>query len=198
MGLIKILTDEHRVIEVVLACLEKISEEAMKSGKLNEVSASQAIDVIRTFADKCHHGKEENHLFAALVNKGMPKDGGPVGQMLLEHRQGREFVAGMAANLSGAVAADAEALQNFLQNARGYVALLTAHIKKEDGILFPMADRMFNEEEQKQLMHAFESVESDQMGKGTHGKYLAIVISLAKQYGVKAGHIAPGSCGCGH
>jgi hemerythrin-like domain-containing protein len=198
MGLTKILTDEHRVIEVVLTCLEKIGEEAGSAGKLNEGAANQAIDVIRTFADKCHHGKEENHLFTALVNKGMPSDGGPVGQMLLEHRQGREFVAGMAASVPGAVAGDGAALKQFLQNSGGYVALLRAHIKKEDGVLFPMADRMFSEEEQNQLMHAFDAVESDHMGKGTHEKYLAIVESLAKQYGVEAGHVAPGSCGCGH
>jgi len=83
MGLTEILSDEHRVIEVVLTCLGKITEEANSTGKLDEASANQAIDVIRTFADKCHHGKEEDHLFETLVKKGMPKEGGPVGQMLV-------------------------------------------------------------------------------------------------------------------
>jgi hemerythrin-like domain-containing protein len=198
MGLTKILTDEHRVIEVVLNCLERMADEAGRTGKLDEVSANQAVDVIRTFADKCHHGKEENHLFAALVSKGMPREGGPVGQMLIEHAQGREFVKGMAGSISGAAAGDQQALQQFTRNATGYVQLLRAHIKKEDGVLFPMADRMLTEEDQKQLMRSFESVESDHMGKGTHEKYLAIVTSLAKKYHVEAGHKQANSCGCGH
>ncbi len=198
MGLTKILSDEHRVIEVLLTCLERVVEEATRTGKLDEASANHAIDVIRTFADKCHHGKEENHLFAMLVDKGMPKDGGPVGQMLIEHAQGREYVKGMAESIAGASAGNDIALQQFARNANGYVQLLRAHIQKEDGILFPMADRMLNEEEQKDLMRAFDSVESDHMGKGTHEKYLAIVASLAKKYKVQADHSHAGSCGCGH
>jgi len=198
MGLTKILSDEHRVIEVVLDCLGKITDEASKSGRLDAESANQAIDVIRTFADKCHHGKEENHLFAKLVEKGMPKEGGPVGQMLVEHEQGRAFVKGMADNVSGAAAGNAEALSKFSQNAQGYVQLLRAHIQKEDGVLFPMADKVLNEDDQQRLMKAFEAVESDHMGTGTHEKYIGIVVSLAKKYGVEASHISSHSCGCGH
>lgn len=88
----------------MLTCLDKITEQANATGKLDEASVSRAIDVIRTFADKGHHGKEENHLFATLVNKGMPRQGGPVGQMLLEHEQGREYVEGMTRSVSGAAA----------------------------------------------------------------------------------------------
>jgi hemerythrin-like domain-containing protein len=198
MGITTILSDEHRVIEVVLTCLDKITEEANATGKLDEASASQVIDVIRTFADKCHHGKEENHLFATLVNKGMPREGGPVGQMLLEHEQGREYVEGMTRSVSGAAAGDPAALQQFSQNARGYTQLLRAHIMKEDRMLFPMADQILNDEEQKLLMRAFESVESDHMGEGTHNRYLNIVGALAKKYGVQAGFVHTGSCGCKH
>lgn len=198
MGLTKILKDEHRVIEVVLDCLEKITQEANKSGKLNKEVALQAIDVIRTFADKCHHGKEENHLFARLVEKGIPKEGGPVGQMLIEHEQGRAFVKGMSDNITESATGNTEALQKFTQNTHGYVQLLRAHIQKEDGILFPMADKVLSDEDQKQLMKEFEVVESDHMGTGTHEKYIGLVVSLAKKYGVEASHISSHSCGCGH
>ena len=194
----QILMDEHRVIEVVLSCLEKIVHEAANDRKLNESSANQAIDVIRTFADKCHHGKEENHLFVSLVNKGLPSQGGPVGQMLLEHTHGREFVQGMAESVAGASAGNETALSQFARSANGYVQLLREHIGKEDNVLFPMADRLLNDAEQNQLLEAFHAVESNDMGKGTHSKYLAIVLALAKQYGVPAEHIGKGVSGCGH
>jgi len=198
MGLTKILSDEHRIIEVVLTCLDRITEEADRSGRLDAESAGQAIDVIRAFADKCHHGKEENHLFTALVEKGMPKEGGPVGQMLAEHKQGRAFVTNMSDSVSGAAAGNTDALSRFTKNARGYVQLLRAHIRKEDAVLFPMADKVLGEEDQKQLMRAFEAVESDHMGTGTHEKYIAMVVSLAEKYGVENSHISANTCGCGH
>ncbi|MGI6450729.1 MAG: hemerythrin domain-containing protein [Desulfitobacteriia bacterium] len=49
--------------------------------------------------DKCHHGKEENFLFKELVNKGVPNEGGPVGAMLQEHVQGRDYIAQMSQSL---------------------------------------------------------------------------------------------------
>jgi len=198
MGLTEVLKDEHRVIEVVLRCLERISDEAITTGALNEESAVQAVDVIRTFADKCHHGKEEDHLFTRLVEHGVPQEGGPVGQMLLEHEQGRAYVKSMAESVPDAATGKKEALQKFAQNACGYVQLLRAHIQKEDTILFPMADRMLSEEDQAQLMKAAEGVESNLMGQGTHEKYLGIVASLAKKYSVEAEHISASSGGCDH
>lgn len=198
MNITNILSNEHRVIEVVLTCLEKMTEEANTSGKLDAESANKAIDVIRTFADKCHHGKEENHLFATLVKKGVPKEGGPVGQMLNEHEMGRTFVKGMSENVSEASNGYPDGLMNFTKNAQGYVQLLRGHIQKEDGVLFPMADRILSDEEQKQLLQDFEMVESEHMGTGTHQKYIDIVVSLAKKYGVEATHISGHHCGCGH
>jgi hemerythrin-like domain-containing protein len=194
----QILSNEHRVIEVVLGCLEKITEEAQSAGKLDRDSAEQAVDFIRNFADKCHHGKEEVHLFTAMVAKGVPQEGGPVGVMLYEHDLGRNFVAGMAKSIPLAAEGDAAALGEFARHASGYVQLLRNHIQKEDNILFPMADRVLTEADQKQLMASFETVEKDHMGAGTHEKYVAIADSLAERFGVrKAAGVHLHSC-CGH
>lgn len=198
MNITDILSNEHRVIEVVLTCLDRITQQANNSGKLDAESAIQAIDVIRTFADRCHHGKEENHLFTVLVEKGMPIKGGPIGQMLFEHEQGRSFVRAMSDSVSEAAVGNKDALLKFTQNAQGYVQLLRAHIKKEDSVLFPLADKILSEDDQKQLMTAFKTVETDHMGFGTHEKYIGVVVMLAAKYGVEASHIASHTCGCGH
>lgn len=194
----EILSSEHRVIKIVIDCLEQISEEAMQAKRLDKESAEQAIDFIRTFADKCHHGKEENQLFVVLVEKGMPKEGGPVGQMLVEHEQGRAFAKGMSDNIAKAAAGNEKALSAFTQNAKGYTQLLRAHIKKEDGVLFPMADRFLSDDDQKSLLAAFEKVETEHMGEGTHAKYLRLVELLADKFGVSRAGLSGHSCGCGH
>ncbi len=53
----EILMQEHRVIEQVLNCLEIIAQRAEADSKLDTDSANQAIDFLRNFADRCHHGK---------------------------------------------------------------------------------------------------------------------------------------------
>ena len=193
-----ILSSEHRVIEVALDCLEQIARRALHEKKLDKAAAEQVVDFIRTFADRCHHGKEEELLFTALVEKGMPREGGPIGQMLVEHEQGRAFVKSMAESTAEAAAGDSGALQRFAENAQGYIQLLRAHIRKEDGVLFPMAEQILSSDDQKALLASFEKVETEHMGLGTHEKYLRLAESLADRFGVSREGLAVKPCGCGH
>lgn len=194
----EILKSEHRVIETVLSCLEKLAGQAREEGKLDKDAAEQAIDFIKMFADGCHHGKEEAHLFTAMANKGVPEQGGPIGQMVHEHEQGRAFVRNMAENIPAAAQGDSNALDTFTANARGYVELLRAHIKKEDHVLFVLADRVLDEDAQRELLKTFEIVETEHMGEGTHKKYLDIARSLAARFDVPAEHLDHAGCSCGH
>ncbi len=198
----EILMSEHRVIEQVLSCLEAIVRQARSTGRLDGPPARDAIAFFRHFADHCHHGKEEAHLFPTLEAKGFPRHGGPTGVMLYEHEQGRARLHGMDESLEGASAGDPAALERFLTNAEGYVSLLREHIYKEDHILFQLADRTLTEAEQRELLAAFRKVEAEEMDAGTHEKYLQVAQDLATRYGVAratTGHPAGQlHCGCGH
>jgi hemerythrin-like domain-containing protein len=81
-----ILSDEHRIIAQVLNCLEAIVRKAGSVGRLDRASADDAVAFFRSFADRCHHGKEETYLFPALEAKGFPRTGGPTGVMLYEQK----------------------------------------------------------------------------------------------------------------
>jgi len=202
MHITEILSAEHRVIEVVISCLERIANEAEKAGQLNKDAAERAIDFIRNFADRCHHGKEENHLFTSLAAAGMPTQGGPVGVMLNEHQTGREFVKRMDEAIPEASNGVAAAVNSFVAAAHGYAALLRAHIQKEDQILFPMAENVLPAEELDRLKAQFEIVESEHMGEGTHERYLQIARDLAVEYGEEHEPIdallKSGTCCCSH
>jgi hemerythrin-like domain-containing protein len=202
MNITDILETEHRVIEIVITCLERIAAEAARKQQLNSEVALKVIDFIRNFADRCHHGKEENHLFASLTEAGMPVQGGPVGVMLQEHEMGREFVRQMDEAIAGVADGRTDSINSFVTAAQGYAALLTAHIQKEDEILFPAAEKMLSSEEFKSLKHQFDLVESDHMGEGTHERYLQLALELAKDYGVEHAAIEAllkaGSCCCSH
>ena len=159
----EILSDEHRVIEQVLACLEAIVRQAKSAGRLDGPSAQDAVAFFRNFADRCHHGKEEAHLFPALEAKGFPREGGPTGVMLDEHERGRAHVRGMDENIEAAAPGDAAALERFAGHAEGYLVLLREHIHKEDHILFQLADRAFSADDQQRLLAAFQKVEAEEV-----------------------------------
>lgn len=184
----RILSAEHRVIETVIACLERIVEEMQRNCRLDKTSAEAAVDFIRNFADGCHHAKEEDRLFPAMEAKGLPRQGGPIGVMLMEHEQGRAFVRGMVEHLDKAANGDSVALTHFAHNTIGYAGLLRQHIQKEDQILFPLADRILSSEDETLLLNQFDEAEVE-AGDGTHERLLKIAETLADRYGVGKEHI---------
>ena len=172
-----LLGDEHRVIERVLAVVEKLAALPVE-GRLD--SWKQALDFIRHFADGCHHLKEEKVLFPAMEEHGIPRDGGPIGMMLTEHEEGRGYVRTMMAALTLAEARNEAAKDTLLKNARAYLRLLREHIQKEDEILFRIADDVIPPDEQKELLRSFEEHEAKEMGTGVHEKYLKLVEELER------------------
>ncbi len=198
----QILSTEHRVIESVLASLARFVEQSRQGRAVDRAVASQFIEFVQQFADRCHHGKEEGHLFAKMAALGAPTSGGPVGVMLHEHTIGREFVGNMAKSLDAAASGDPAAVEEFCRNAEGYVGLLAAHIQKEDGILYPIADRMMSDADQAELLASFQAVEENHMGVGTHEKFLASAIDLGERFGVDVKLVrdllSGGQCHCSH
>ncbi len=196
----EILSGEHRVIEKVLECLETMADLCENRGTLDFQDAADAISFFQTFADRCHHGKEEAHLFPAMEAKGYSRDGGPTGVMLHEHEQGRILIRRMAARLAAASDGDRGAQAEFIEAAREYVELLRQHIQKEDHCLFAMADRAFDDQDQQRLLDAFERVEREHAGEGTHEKYLQLARILAYRYNVAGDSPGVGqipTCRCG-
>ncbi len=196
----EILMQEHRVIEQVLDCLETMAQRAEAGEGVDLESAKQAIDFFRNFADRCHHGKEEDCLFPLLEQKGFSREQGPTGVMLHEHEEGRRHVRGMDQATSAITAGDSAATADFVSHARAFTQLLREHILKEDHCLFQMTDRALSEQDQSRLLESFAHVEHDDMGPGTHEKYLSIAAELVKRFGVqcKVSGTSTGSPCCGH
>jgi hemerythrin-like domain-containing protein len=184
-----ILMDEHRVIEQVLNCLEKLADQYEAGEKLDRTSALEALAFFRNFADRCHHGKEEGHLFPLLEARGLARQGGPTGVMLHEHEEGRRLVAAMAN------AVERDAPREFARHARAYVGLLREHIRKEDHCLFSMAAGILSDSDAEALAQRFEHVETAEMGEGTHEQYLQLANELADRLDVDRAEVTPA---CGH
>ncbi len=184
MNATTILSNEHRVIEQVLSCLERIAEQAVAEEQLNGRAARRAIEFFRCFADHCHHGKEENLLFPKLKELGIPREGGPIGVMLDEHEQGRDLVRVMDEAIPLATEGNPIALEQFVEHAKHFVGLLRDHIHKEDRCLFPMARQVLSQADQQTLLEVFSRFEHDEMDSGTHDVYLNLANELADQMGV--------------
>ncbi|MGE5527832.1 MAG: hemerythrin domain-containing protein [Patescibacteria group bacterium] len=177
----RILRAEHEGILTMLAVLDALADRAERGG-LERADAEQALDFFRGFADRCHHGKEERQLFPALAAAGLGEEGGPISVMLAEHEQGRAQVKAMAGALADMAAGGPDAGASFAASARNYRRILAGHIDKENGVLFPMADRLLAKAEDGRLAAEFDRIEAEEMGLGTHERYHAMIDEMAGRY----------------
>jgi hemerythrin-like domain-containing protein len=178
---LEILNHEHRIIERGLHALNGMCIRLERGEQVPPEALSQFIDFIRTFADRCHHGKEETHLFPVLQQYGVPREGGPIGVMLHEHDIGRWLVTELDRAAQAYCAGDVEASRHFVEMARRYIELLTQHIQKEDHILFKIAEQVLDETALTSLAEAFEREEAE-LGAGTHEQYERIAAELEKAW----------------
>jgi hemerythrin-like domain-containing protein len=173
------LRNEHDAILHVLT----ITDKAITTGAKDETSklkfGNELVYFLKIFADKCHHGKEETHLFPELEKNGVPNKGGPIGVMLQEHAQGREFISLMSKLL------EEKNLAGLITNASKYRDLLKSHIAKENDVLFVMADRLLDEKMQNDLFLKFEEHEENVIGHGVHEELHSMIHKWEKEFDVK-------------
>jgi len=174
------LKHEHKIIQLVLAGARREGERVQSTGRMHVEKAQKMVDFFSNFVDRCHHAKEEKHLFLMLEQRGMSARSGPIAVMVEEHRQGRRMIASIAKALPRAAAGHKSALAAVGENLLSYVELLRQHIDKEDNVLYPMADGVLTPEDQQALAGAFEKVEAEEMGEGLHEKYHQLAHELEK------------------
>ena len=155
------LVDEHSLILRMIALLEKNAPRTATGDYSNWQFYLDGVDFIRKYADRFHHAKEEDVLFAALVKNGMPRENSPVAAMLMEHDQGRAYVLGMETAVKEALGGHAGRENTIAENALAYAALLRDHIAKEDDILYPLAERVIPEAMRAEITTGYQRAEAE-------------------------------------
>lgn len=174
---------EHEAVKLTLKILDKICSNIEQTGKISSPEhLDQLIEFFIVFVDKCHHGKEEELLFPALEAIGVQRDGGPIGVMLSEHQQGREYVQKMNGAFSKYKKGDRGAAIELAKNARTYIALLSQHIDKENNVLFPIGDNRLSEKKKAELWEGFETLEKEKIGVGKHEEFHKMLEYLESVY----------------
>ena len=150
-----LLMIEHRLIEKVLLVAQ---QKALSMTELDYHPAfvETIVDFIKTYADRTHHGKEEDILFAELAKKKLEDDHLLIMKELIdEHRQARTKVKEVV-----------ELNEKFKKGDRRVVPAITsaiiwlagfypAHIQKEDAVFFPGTEPQFRQDELEDLLNRF-------------------------------------------
>jgi hemerythrin-like domain-containing protein len=144
---------EHRLIERMIAVIRKKIDRSESEGSINPEFVDAAVDFIRVYADKCHHGKEEEILFRDLNEKELPDElKSIVSELIEEHRRGRKTVADLVEAKARYVRGDKQALPAILNSLRYMTDFYPKHIEKEDKHFFLPCMAYFTAEEKEAML----------------------------------------------
>jgi hemerythrin-like domain-containing protein len=174
------LRHEHEAVCLVVNAADRKAAATLESGQVDGRWVREFVEFSRGFTDRCHHLKEERHLFQHLHARSPDETQALIDSMLAEHEGGRERVRRLLEHLEAAEAGDETATALVAEQLSAYSQLLRSHIAKENNVLFPLADRVLTEDDRSALDEAFEQVEREEMGSGEHERLHALAERLTE------------------
>lgn len=163
---------EHRLIEKMIAIIRDQSAMMKQQNQADPVFIDTVVDFVKTYADRTHHGKEEDILFKVLAEKRMSAEDAHMMQVLIDdHKYGRQTVAELVTAKERYLNGDTQALNVILDKLNILVDFYPEHIRKEDKEFFPNSEAYLTEAERSEMLRSFS--EFDQ--KMIHEKYKLVV-----------------------
>ncbi|HAE63055.1 MAG TPA: hemerythrin [Eubacteriaceae bacterium] len=179
MDSIQLMVDEHVYIKRMLAVLRKYSYRLLNGEQVDFEDFYKMIDFVRNYADKHHHGKEEDFLFNRMVeNQGSAAEKLVKNGMLVEHDLGRLHMQELEEAIERVKAGDDESKLDVIANAVSYTHLLHRHIDKEDAVVYKFAQNGLSKEVMDQIDAQCESFEKDATAQGIQDKYIKLLEEL--------------------
>ena len=161
---------EHRLIEKMLSFFEGETRKITEQKKVDPLFVDTAVDFIRTYADRTHHGKEEDILFRDLIKKKLSREHARImDELVEEHKHARKMV-GMLVDAKERYLKGANTLQEVVSLLRELAHFYPIHIEKEDKhFFFPCLD-YFSREEQESMLQEFHEFDRNMI----HEKYTGV------------------------
>ena len=166
---------EHRLIERMIALIKKKLAEVEEENKIDPLFIDTAVDFIRIYADRTHHGKEEDILFRDLDKRALSaEDQRMMEELIREHVFGREITREVVEANSRYRKGEQASLEVIRLRLQTLVDFYPKHIEKEDRIFFPASRNYFSEEEDQAMLKEFWEFDR----KMIHHKYKSVVDEL--------------------
>lgn len=149
---------EHRLIERMIEAMRQELQRIEKDKNIDTAYIDTIVDFIRTYADHCHHGKEEDILFRELNKKTLSSEHQKImDELIEEHRRGREITGKLADSSLRYSTGDQNSISVIMECLKDLVEFYPKHIEKEDKHFFiPVMDYFSKDEKDVMLQEGYE------------------------------------------
>ena len=146
---------EHRLIEKLLGAAARLAG-GITQETYDPVLIDTIVDFIKTYADRTHHGKEEDILFHKLSERKVQgHDLTVMKELIDEHRQAREKVKAITELNERYRNGDKKVVLQIKEIILWLAEFYPVHIAKEDKDFFPKSEKYFSDEELEAMLADF-------------------------------------------
>ncbi|MBD3367755.1 MAG: cation-binding protein [Candidatus Eisenbacteria bacterium] len=168
---------EHRLIERMIDLARREADRIENGGPIDTDFIRDMVDFMRTYADRTHHGKEEDILFRELRERDLSDDDMALMKELEEeHVRARALVGALEGAGLGAESSPGGSGDEIIRTLREIVALYPQHITKEDERFFPASMGYFSDEEKDTMLATFREFDREMI----HERYRATVEGIER------------------
>lgn len=177
------MVHEHENIRRMLKVARNLSYRVLTNGDYSIDDLPKVIDFVRNYADKHHHGKEEDILFETM-SKELTKlaNSGAITGMYIEHDNGRLYMMNLDKAVDELRNGNDEARLDVIANLICYADLLDRHIEKENTAMYKFAETSLSDEAKKYVEDEAMAIEEQATKDGVQDKYVKILEELEEKY----------------
>jgi len=168
---------EHRLIERMITLVEQKLEKIQITNQVDPLFIDTVVDFIRIYADRTHHGKEEDILFKKLSNKQMSDQNRRImDELVNEHVLGRKTTKELVEANAHYRVGEKTALAVIVSKLKRLVDFYPKHIEKEDKVFFPAYMQYLSDEEDQLMLKEFYEFDREMI----HEKYKIVLKNLVE------------------
>ena len=166
---------EHRLIERMISQIQNVLKKIDATNEVDPLFIDTAVDFIRTYADRTHHGKEEDILFRDLSKRPLTaEDQRVMKELIEEHVFGRQTTKALVEATTRYRNGDISAVADITNKLQTLAEFYPKHIEKEDKVFFPASRAYFTDKEDQAMLAEFREFDRRMI----HEKYKSVVEGL--------------------
>ncbi len=178
---INIMKREHLSLNTVLHVLNQLvldlESGRLKSSDVDYELIEKIMTYIEEFLDTMHHPKEDKYLFPALLKK-TDEANDVIEQLQEQHQKGVEHRKRLEMHLQAMKDKHPGQVEKVVDVLKDYLTAHRAHMKLEDNIIMPLAERVLDDEDWAPIDEAFNQNEDPVFGDVPKNKFRKLLSDI--------------------
>jgi len=176
------LIKEHKEINELLEIMSKIAAKIKSKDVFYPTDVEEIIDYLIIIIDKSHQGKEDEVFYPELMSTGISKETEPLSIINYEHVLAKRYLKEISSCVVNCKIGNDFSGDLLADSLTNYVIVIQNHIKREEEIVFPIANEVFSEEKQHEILQRFEVIDQQNITHSFLERFNKLLNKLKSKY----------------